>query len=133
MHRSVSSSKIYRMSTSRASRKGDSLLYENGTENFVPAINSEFEHYDNCIVCSRNTYMSANKSTIMIHKTILNSVENLYRRDTTSDGPSGCVRSVFFFFFFFFFFGGGGGGVGRGGLARRYQIASVICYIHLKL
>ena len=23
--------------------------------------------------------------------------------------------------------------MGRGGLARRYQIASVICYIHLKL
>ena len=67
--------------------------------------------------------MSANKSTIMIHKTILNSFENLYRRDTPSDGPSGCV----------FFFGGGGGGGGGGGLARRYQIASVFCYIHLKL
>ena len=44
MHRSVSSSKIYRMSASRASRKGDSLLYENGTVNFVLAINSEGEH-----------------------------------------------------------------------------------------
>ena len=43
MHRSVSSSKIYRMSASRASRKGDSLLYENGTVNFVLAINSEGE------------------------------------------------------------------------------------------
>ena len=41
MHRSVSSSKIYRMSASRALRKGDSLLYENGTVNFVLAINSE--------------------------------------------------------------------------------------------
>ena len=29
MNRSVSSSKIYRRSASRASRKGDSLLYEN--------------------------------------------------------------------------------------------------------
>ena len=44
MHRSVSSSNIYRMSASRASRKGDSLLYENGTVNFVLAINSEGEH-----------------------------------------------------------------------------------------
>ena len=111
MHRSVSSSKIYRMSASRASRKGDSLLYENGTVNFVLAKNSEVSiHLDNCIVCSRYTYMSANKSTIMIHKTIKNSFLNLYRRDTTSDGPSGCVA----FFFFFFFFGGGGGGGGSG-------------------
>ena len=44
MYRSVSSSKIHRMSASRASRKGDSLLYENGTVNFVLAINSEGEH-----------------------------------------------------------------------------------------
>ena len=43
-HTSVSSSKIYRMSASRASRKGDSLLYESGTVNFVLAINSEGEH-----------------------------------------------------------------------------------------
>ena len=40
--------------------------------------------------------MSAIKSTIVIHKTIKNSFENLYHRDTTSDGPSGCV--AFFFF-----------------------------------
>ena len=32
------------MSASRASRKGDSLLYENGTVNFVLAIKSEGEH-----------------------------------------------------------------------------------------
>ena len=44
MHRSVPLSKIYRMSASRASQKGDSLLYENGTVNFVLAINSEGEH-----------------------------------------------------------------------------------------
>ena len=43
-HISVSSSKIHRISASRASRKGDSLRYENGTVNFVLAINSEGEH-----------------------------------------------------------------------------------------
>ena len=80
--------------------------------------------------------MRANKSTIMIHKTIKNSFKNLYRRDMTSDGLSGCLA---FLFCFCFFLGGGGGvgvgrdGTGRDGLARRYQIASVICYIHLKL
>ena len=44
MHRSVLSSKIYRMSAYRVSRKGDSLIYENETVNFVLAINSEGEH-----------------------------------------------------------------------------------------
>ena len=43
MNRSVSSLKIYRISASLASRKEDSLLYENGTVNFVLAINSEGE------------------------------------------------------------------------------------------
>ena len=61
--------------------------------------------------------MSANKSKIMIHKTIKKSFLNLYRRDTTSDGPSGC-EAFFFFCFFFCFFLGGGGGRGQGGLAR---------------
>ena len=35
--------KIYRISASRASRNGDSLLYENETVNFVLAINSKGE------------------------------------------------------------------------------------------
>ena len=96
-------------------------------------------------------YISANKTTIKLHKIVLTSFENLYRRDRTIDSPTGCVvgfSSLSFFFFFFFFFvvvvflffcflfvcccffffffwGGGGGG------ARRYQIVSVICYVHL--
>ena len=54
---------------------------------------------------------------------------SIYRRDLTSDSPSGCVAGDFFLKKNY----GGGGGGGAGGLARRYQIASVICYVRLKV
>ena len=56
------------MSASRASQKGDCLPHENGTVNFILAINSEQSQ---------------------------NSFENLYCRDMTSDCLSGCVADFF--------------------------------------